>query len=1182
MKMAFTKVENESEMKAASGICQKRFRTSLSCLLACAALSLVSACGDDGGDGGDDACAGVTCSDHGTCEVKDGAAVCSCETGYHVKENEATTCEADEPGEVKPVTCDGIDCGGHGTCEVKDGAAVCRCDDGYHVKENDAKSCEADDPGDVKTACDGVDCSGHGTCEVKEGAAVCVCDDGYHVKEGDATTCESDELGDIKTVCDDVDCSGHGTCEVKEGAAVCVCDDGYHVKENEATICESDEPGDVKTVCDGIDCDGHGTCEVKEDAAICSCEDGYQVKADDLKHCEAIKSDDVVVIKFIEVGDSKTQADIEKKLTLNKANYSTASIRDFIKDGNDKDVYKSFFINIGTKEEYFEIGVNDLNIDPNEYEDLRVDIDYLVPTVSTNLVSTYGLEVYNNVLGDNHPYYLEDYYPNGYYVYKTAGFYRGYNLVTENLITEDLKKSKKKIESIKIVPYGNLPLTTDESETYKGAWRKQITSFVVKSIKVVGYKKGKYKNPYTTSKTTSPDELRLNSALRMYDTATMRWIPDIDLTAVRNIGGVHFADGVLYRKGEVNYGAPYTQRNRVTIEKYVSELDDKGVITAIKDAENKQSMDYYGQDCALSVYYSLAKYIPYEATQGVMDLIWNRSASSLLGGLKIKGEKESTLSVYQELNEEDYNKKEKNNKLSKVPESVMNRAVLESNARIKSNDSKIKYIKIRPAGEIYDYLLYLPGGVPKDNHLSLLLNNLGISSSNNTVKITYNKYTTDTDINPSFEINGEKVNSVRKSSILIKSYYDSTYNCTVSVYENEYRLTTPSDKKIDSIKIYPFGANSSATFKAGFRLTSLVIKEADGGNAIDISASKYMMYYDLNKFIANNEIKDEFVTAFNSDKELFDNALFKSEKEMYGTEKDMIVAKFLAGQALSKAYSELKIGDVVATNSNPGGIHIRMITGNTHVECMDGEVLTVAGDKMDAPKGSCDTHGGIDLNKSYYIRTDISSNTSKTDDDNKNNYGGLVTNNEYVASREWHPNSELTDLTKLSDLKDKNLNFYIDTKNSFAQALATAYLPITLNVYKNGEIEEPMVLLFDKNTLDDIRSGFKGTLYSNYTIISIHFDIKDRGNAKEYSFDIYPSRAPNYKNKDNDYSNASFNKEGMFGNYYSLYYNLPDDNAEINKLLAKGKLSDDFEIIVSVTAGTGEKMEALHLDSKKK
>ena len=522
----------------------------------------------------------------------------------------------------------------------------------------------------------------------------------------------------------------------------------------------------------------------------------------------------------------------------------------------------------------------------------------------------------------------------------------------------------------------------------------------------------------------------------------------------------------------------------------------------------------------------------------------------------------------------------------------MNSAVLESKLRIKSNDSKIKFIKIRPTGYFYDYLLYVPAGVPSGEHLSLSLNNLGISSSNDTVKITYHKYPTDTDINPSFEINGEKVKSIQQASILVKTYYDSTYKCTVSVYENEYRLTTQADKKIDSITVYPFGANDSTTFKAGFRLTSLVIKESDGGNAMGFNASKYILYYGLTNHVITsdedssnaNYIKEDFLTAFYSDKDLLDNAMFKTEKTLYGSEKDMIVAKYLATQEILKAYSELKVGDVVTTNSNLGGIHIRMITGNTHVECMDGEVLTVANDKIDAPKGNCDAHGGIDITKSYFIRTDIASSPASTNENNINNYGGLVTKNDYVASREWHPNSKYTDLTKISDLKDKNLNFYIDTKNSFSHALNTAYLPVTLNAYKTGEVEEPMVLLFDKNTLDDIRSGFKGTLYSNFTIISIDFYINDRGNKKEHSFVVYPSRAPNYKNKDNVYTagKESFSKEGMFANYYSLYYNLPDDNAEINKLLTKEELSDDFEIIVSVNAGTGEKLEALHLDSKDK
>ncbi|MCD6498272.1 MAG: hypothetical protein J7M25_08260, partial [Deltaproteobacteria bacterium] len=36
--------------------------------------------------------------------------------------------------------CAGVDCSGHGTCNVVDGAAQCSCEDGYHVV--DATSCE--------------------------------------------------------------------------------------------------------------------------------------------------------------------------------------------------------------------------------------------------------------------------------------------------------------------------------------------------------------------------------------------------------------------------------------------------------------------------------------------------------------------------------------------------------------------------------------------------------------------------------------------------------------------------------------------------------------------------------------------------------------------------------------------------------------------------------------------------------------------------------------------------------------------------------------------------------------------------------------------------------------------------------------------------------------------------------
>lgn len=52
-------------------------------LAAMAALLALAACKASSGGHGNDPCAGVTCSGHGTCSATDGAAACSCGAGYH-------------------------------------------------------------------------------------------------------------------------------------------------------------------------------------------------------------------------------------------------------------------------------------------------------------------------------------------------------------------------------------------------------------------------------------------------------------------------------------------------------------------------------------------------------------------------------------------------------------------------------------------------------------------------------------------------------------------------------------------------------------------------------------------------------------------------------------------------------------------------------------------------------------------------------------------------------------------------------------------------------------------------------------------------------------------------------------------------------------------------------------------
>jgi len=70
-----------------------------------------------------DPCAGVTCSDHGTCVAPaGGAARCECEAGYQAV---GLACVPDTDD------CTGQTCSGHGTCRVWPSGPVCACDPGH-------------------------------------------------------------------------------------------------------------------------------------------------------------------------------------------------------------------------------------------------------------------------------------------------------------------------------------------------------------------------------------------------------------------------------------------------------------------------------------------------------------------------------------------------------------------------------------------------------------------------------------------------------------------------------------------------------------------------------------------------------------------------------------------------------------------------------------------------------------------------------------------------------------------------------------------------------------------------------------------------------------------------------------------------------------------------------------------
>ena len=274
-----------------------------------------------------------------------------------------------------------------------------------------------------------------------------------------------------------------------------------------------------------------------------------------------------------------------------------------------------------------------------------------------------------------------------------------------------------------------------------------------------------------------------------------------------------------------------------------------------------------------------------------------------------------------------------------------------------------------------------------------------------------------------------------------------------------------------------------------------------------------------------------------------------------------------AKQDIYKGYAELTIGDIVDTYTKSLG-HVKLVTGNTHVECKDGTVLQVSSTAIDTPHGSCDTHGGIDPDKSYFIRTDIAFTSEKITSSNLNKIGGTLSSSDYTAAKSWTPNSKYTDLVagdimnvKRSGsstlyLQGKNVDYYINAKNTFTEAFNSAYLPIRLNEYIEDKVENQYVTITSQNTPNDVKNGLKGTIYSNYPIITVYFGIYDLKNGNSYTKTIYPNHA----------QDTGSGKESIYSGSYSLYYNTPESiQTDLKNILNN---TTHYVVKVSINAST--------------
>lgn len=297
------------------------------------------------------------------------------------------------------------------------------------------------------------------------------------------------------------------------------------------------------------------------------------------------------------------------------------------------------------------IHIKNLSINTSDYQEIRLVIDYLSAPVATIVTKSNSFELYM-IDGQKKrygPYKIDYFEPTGFYMRKAGEnitYERNFTLVSGNIKASNATE----ISELEIRPYANYPKIADPGKTMAGDWHKaDNTYFKVAGMKIVGYKNSSFKKPhYIKTKVLDVNKTRENTVKRMYDLATVKWMPTDEFHDTRTIGSNPRSIRATYKKGDTYYGPPYTQRNRVPLEKFASEIKNG----SLSLPENLRKV--CGADCASSVSYSISKYIPLPQMYNPVDFVWDRNTTTLLGKLKIDGKEASTENLKSNYSEVDF------------------------------------------------------------------------------------------------------------------------------------------------------------------------------------------------------------------------------------------------------------------------------------------------------------------------------------------------------------------------------------------------------------------------------------------------------------------------------------------------------------------------------------------------
>ena len=193
---------------------------------------------------------------------------------------------------------------------------------------------------------------------------------------------------------------------------------------------------------------------------------------------------------------------------------------------------------------------------------------------------------------------------------------------------------------------------------------------------------------------------------------------------------------------------------------------------------------------------------------------------------------------------------------------------------------------------------------------------------------------------------------------------------------------------------------------------------------VDCTAS---MIFPLNDFTSINEryLTNDFIWN-----RLITTPLAKIDLNCEKVNSDMLSKRY-SPEVYYEGYAKLEIGDIlcshfVRTSGSHAGLmvdHTRLVSGTTHVVYKED--------------------GTIDPKESYVII--IENTAALMDATDANNFGGNITEEDYVVP--YEPDLTVTDIKKITDLKDKLTNFKVNRKISFESLFVNHYIPMTFNIY---------------------------------------------------------------------------------------------------------------------------------------